>query len=68
MTAVDTSSNVYYLITCETTNTFPKVFVARNIVQGIATLLDPSIRDEITGSSPLMACYAVPYSNGMGPM
>lgn len=67
MTAVDTSSNVYYLITCEYANTYPKVFLAKSYAGGIAALMDPALQATVTGAQ-VAACYAVPYTNGAGPL
>ena len=65
MTAVDTSSNVYYLITCEYANMYPKVFLAKSYAAGIAALTDPAVQDTVTGA-PVTACKAVPYTNSAG--
>ncbi|EON62040.1 hypothetical protein W97_01259 [Coniosporium apollinis CBS 100218] len=64
--AMDTSANVYYLITCTMANSYAKVFLAKSMVDGPLALMDPGLMPTVTGGE-ITSCRVVPYTNGDRP-
>ncbi|KAL2352094.1 hypothetical protein BJ546DRAFT_7699 [Cryomyces antarcticus] len=67
LTAADTSSNVYCLITCQYENMYSKIFIGTAYFTGIIALTDPALEPTVTGGK-VTGCSAVPYTDGQAPM
>lgn len=58
--AVTSDGQVYWLVTCLLDTQMPKVFLAKDITSGAATLMDQSLATTLTGGN-VTSCGYVPW-------
>ena len=63
--AADTVNNIFFPITCDIENQPSKAFLATDIAAGSKTLMDPSLRNTVTGGI-VEKCYFLPWAAPAG--
>lgn len=59
--AIDTLGNVFFPVTCDIQDQPSKVFLVADVTTGLQKLLDPSLRNTVTGGR-VESCYVLPLA------